>query len=407
MKYDFDTQINRRNTASEKWEFVQYGENLDRTRPTEEFFGKDSILPMWVADMDFACPPAVIQALQDRAGHPIYGYTDKTDSYFNAVTGWMQRRHGWTVSPDWIVTTPGVVPALNLLVRTFVRPGEKVLVQTPVYYPFYGAIANNSAEIVRNPLFLEDEQYRMDFEDLEKKCADPAVTMVILSNPHNPVGRVWSREELTRFGEICLRHDVLVVADEIHGDLIMPGNQFTPFGTLPPALAGKAVVCTAPSKTFNLAGLQTSNIIIPDRETRERFEHTLVATGLFGLNPFGKTALEAAYTRGEEWLEELLEYLASNLDYIESFVARELPSLSVIRPEGTYLVWLDCRRLGLRRQELRELMFDRARVYFDEGFIFGPEGDGFERINIACPRSILVEAMNRIRKAIGELKNAQ
>jgi cystathionine beta-lyase len=404
MQYDFDTLIDRRNTASEKWDFVQYGENLDRTRPTNAFFGDDPILPMWVADMDFACPPAVVQALQERVGHPIYGYTDKADSYFAAVTGWMQRRHGWTVTPEWIVTTPGVVPALNLLVRTVVRSGEKVLVQTPVYYPFYGAIANNNAEIVRNPLVLEEGRYRMDFDDLEAKCADPAVTMAILSNPHNPVGRVWSREELTQFGEICSRNGVLVVADEIHGDLIMPGSTFTPFGTLAPKLAEKAVICTAPSKTFNLAGLQTSNIIIADPDMRTRFEQTLTATGLFGLNPFGKAALEAAYTHGEEWLGELLEYLSGNLDYIEKFIAREIPSLSVIRPEGTYLVWLDCRRLGLGRHVLRELMFEKARVYFDEGFIFGPEGDGFERINIACPRSIVVKAMERIQKAVLEFE---
>ncbi len=405
MKHSFETEVDRRSTNSVKWEFIQLGEDLLHWERTDRFFGEDRILPMWVADMDFLCPEPVVDALIARAQHGIFGYTAPTHTFYRSVLRWMQRRHGWEIAPEWICTTPGVVPALNMLVRTFVCPGDRVLIQPPVYYPFYGAIENNSAELVINPLVYQDGRYRMDFADLEAKTGDPRVKMAILCNPHNPVGRVWTWEELVRFGKTCIDNDVLIISDEVHGDLIYKGHVFTPFAKISDAFAQNSVTCTAPSKTFNLAGLQTSCIIIPNHDLRSRFERTIQSNGLFGIGTFGVVALQAAYDHGEEWLEQVLEYIEGNLEYLEQYVAEHIPQLTVIRPEGTYLVWLDCRRLQLGKWELKRLMLEEARVYLDEGFIFGPEGEGFERINIACPRAVLVEALDRIRQAIGRLSD--
>ncbi|MBW1778448.1 MAG: pyridoxal phosphate-dependent aminotransferase [Deltaproteobacteria bacterium] len=400
MDYDFDTEIDRRGTDALKWHFLRGGETLHEWEETDAFFGEGRVLPMWVADMDFSCPAPVVDALVKRARHGIYGYTVPTGGLYESVVRWMQKRHNWDIEPEWICTTPGVVPALNMLVQTFASPGDRVLVQPPVYYPFYGAIKNNNAEITFNPLRLESGRYRMDFEDLEAKCKDPRVRMAILCSPHNPVGRVWTEEELVRFGRTCIENDVLVIADEIHGDLILKGHAFTPFAGIDAAFARNAVACTAPSKTFNVAGLQTSSIIISDPGLREQFKATLRRNGLFGINAFGAVALQAAYDHGEEWLEQVLDYIQDNLEYLEKYVAAHLPQLSVIRPEGTYLVWLDCRRLQLDKWALRRLMMEKARVYLDEGFLFGPGGEGFERINIACPRSILAGALDRMKRAI-------
>ena len=401
MKYDFDQEINRKDTQSAKWGVIQDPDNPSRWITTDDYFGDNRMLPLWVADMDFPAPQPVVDAMVRRAQHGIYGYTIRTNSYDAAVVNWMKRRHGWDVAPDWILTTPGVVPAVNLLIRTFTRPGEKVLVQQPVYYPFFTAIENNAAQIVSSSLLLEDGRYRMDFADFEKKAADPATTLFILCSPHNPVGRVWTREELTRLGEICLRHNVLVIADEIHADLIYKGVTFTPFAGISEALAQNTVVCTAPSKTFNLAGLHTSNIIIPNPSLRRRFQKTLNSCGMGKwANPFGVVACETAYREGEEWLEQVLAYIEANLDFLQHYIDAHVPGVRLIRPEGTYLVWLDCRGLGLDNQALKRLMMEKARLFPDEGFIFGPEGDGFERINIACPRAILQEALERIRRAV-------
>lgn len=403
MTHAFDEEVDRRGTNSVKWEFVQDGEDLLHWERTDRSLGNQRVLPLWVADMDFRCPAPVLEALHTRVAHGIFGYTAPTQSFFDAVVRWMGRRHGWPVDPEWICTSPGVVPALNLLVRTFVQPGEKVLIQPPVYHPFAHAVSNNGAEVAANPLVYEGGRYRMDFDKLEEQAGDPAVKMAILCSPHNPVGRVWSAEELTRFGEICLRNDVLVVADEIHGDIILSGHTFTPFAKISQEFVGRSVTCTAPSKTFNLAGLQTSCIIIPDAGLRKAFKQTLLSTGLFGINSFGLVALQAAYDHGEAWLERVLAYIEDNLAFLERFVKDYIPQIDVIRPEGTYLVWLDCRRLGLDKVELKRLMLEGARVYLDEGYIFGAEGEGFERINIACPRPILVEALERIRQAVESL----
>lgn len=401
MKYNFDQEINRKDTQSAKWGVIQDPDNPSRWITTDDYFGDGRVLPLWVADMDFPAPQPVVDALVSRAQHGIFGYTLRTDSYDEAVVAWMKRRHGWDIEPGWILSTPGVVPAINLLIRTFTNPGEKVLVQRPVYYPFFDAIENNGAGIVSSSLVLKDGRYEMDFADFEKQAADPSVTLFILCSPHNPVGRVWTREELARVGEICLNHQVLVVADEIHADLIYKGATFTPFAAISGALAENTVVCTAPSKTFNLAGLHTSNLIIPKASLRRRFQQTLNSCGMGKwANPFGVVACETAYREGEDWLAQVMAYIEGNLDYLQQFIDAHLPRIRLIRPEGTYLVWLDCRELGLSNRGLKHLMMEDARIFPDEGYIFGPEGDGFERFNIACPRSILEDALQRIRRAI-------
>lgn len=403
MKYDFDREIDRKGTQSVKWEFVPDEEKPLGILPTEQFFGEDRMLPMWVADMDFPAPQPVIEALEARARHGIFGYTVPTEAYFQTVVDWMRRRHGWEIEPDWIVTTPGVIPGLNALVRTFVPKGEKVLIQPPVYHPFYFAVENNERVLTFNPLKYENQAYKMDFDDLEEKVKDPQVKMAILCHPHNPVGRVWSKEELTRLGEICLENDVLVVSDEIHCDLLFRGVSFTPFGSIGEGFAQNAVICTAGSKTFNLAGLHHSNLIVPNPELRGRFMTALRSIGLFGSNIFGQLALETAYNEGEEWLDQLLDYLDDNRQYLEETFAEHIPQIKVVKPEGTYLVWLDCRGLGLDKEGLQKLMREEARLYLDEGYIFGPQGEGFERMNIACPRSILVDALARIKDAVERL----
>jgi cystathionine beta-lyase len=399
MDYNFDQEIDRRGTNSAKWGVVPQGGRFVPLEAATQFLEGQRLLPMWVADMDFQVPQPVIDALIQRAQHGIFGYNGPGLSYRQAVVDWMAHRHGWDVDADWIVATPGVVPALYMLVRTFVAPGQRVIIQPPVYHPFFSAISSSQIGAAHNPLLLTDGRYEMDFAGLEALARQPDTAMLILCSPHNPVGRVWTPEELRRLGEICLEHEVLVVADEIHGDLIYPGHRFTPFATLGEALAQNAIVCTAPSKTFNLAGLATSNIIIPNRELRLRFERTLNNIGLHGVNTLGMVALEAAYTHGEEWLTQVMNYIAGNLRFLRDFVAEHLPQIQVIEPEGTYLVWLDCRGLGLDKAELERLMLGEARVFLNEGYIFGREGEGFERINIACPRSILAEALQRIKEA--------
>jgi cysteine-S-conjugate beta-lyase len=400
MNSHFDLEIDRSDTGAIKWEIIQDHNDPEHWVKTDAYFGKNRILPMWVADMDLSCPEVVQKALEERAQHPIYGYTMADESYYQAVSGWMNRRFGWHIKNDWIITTPGVIPALHVLVRTFASPGKKVLVQRPVYYPFFSTIKENNCQIVSNSLILDNGKYTMDFDDLEQKTADPEVVMAILSSPHNPVGRVWSRDEIRKFAKICLKNSVLVISDEIHGDLIYPGNQFTPMGLLEDELVKNSVICTAPSKTFNLAGLQTSNIIIPDIKTRIRFQQALKKIGYLGPNPFGMVACRAAYNEGEPWLETLLLHLDSNLKLLKKSFSEKIPHIPVIDTQGTYLIWFDCRALKLDHLKLRALMLEKARVFLDEGYIFGPEGKGFERINIACPQPVLLEAIDRITKAI-------
>lgn len=403
MKYDFDKRIERNGTNSFKWDFVkQNGEIVywDETDPARH---QKPVLPMWVADMDFPSPQPVVDAVKAHAEKGIYGYAYPPPSYYDSVVNWMQRRHGWKIQQEWISFTPGVVPGLHLIISTYVKPGEKVLIQPPVYYPFYIITDNTDTIAVTNPLIYENGEYRMDYDDLEEKCADPDLKAAILCSPHNPVGRVWTNEELKRFGDICLRHDVLVISDEIHGDLIFRDQTFTPFAMLGPEYEARSITCTAASKTFNLAGLQTSNMIIPDGDLHDLFKAVCNRSGIFTLNMFGILSLETAYNHGEEWLDQLMDYIEGNYRFLKSYFEKHLPNFPVIEPEGTYLVWIDFRSLGLDKDELEDLMMNKARIYFDEGYIFGPEGEGFERINIACPRSILIEALDRIKVAINGL----
>jgi cysteine-S-conjugate beta-lyase len=404
VTFDFDQIIERRGFSSIKWEFRSENGVARHWDDTDPSRGEDQVLPMWVADMDFRCPEPVVEALADRARHGIFGYTGKPASYTQAVVDWMGQRHGWTVDPETILTVAGVVPTLNMAVRSFIRPGDKVLIQPPVYHPFYKSIANNGGEIVTNPLLLNDGEYAMDFADLERKARDPAVKLAILCSPHNPVGRVWTEAELRRFGDICHRNDVIVVADEIHGDLILPGNHFTPYGTLGEAFALQAIICTAASKTFNLAGLHCSNIMIADPVKREAMAATLRANGMGGMNPFSMLATEVAYREAADWLDAVLIYIAGNANQVARVLGERTPEIKVSPLQGTYLQWFDCRALGLGAEGLEDLMLNQARIYLDEGYIFGPEGVGFERINLACPRAIVDQALGRITRAIADLK---
>jgi cystathionine beta-lyase len=407
MLFCLDDEIDRKGTNSVKWEFFVKREGIPQLEYSDRSFGPDRIIPMWVADMDFCTAEPIVHALVERAKHGIFGYSAPTQTFHESIADWMGKRQGWQIEADWICHSPGVVPALNMMVQTFTEQGDGVLIQPPVYHPFPMAIENNSRKVVANPLTLTQNGYRMDFMDLERRISDQNIKMAILCHPHNPVGRVWTREELQRFGEICLANDILVVSDEIHGDLIYSHVDFHPFATLGSDFEQHSITCTAPSKTFNLAGLHSSNIIIPNKKLREQFNLTLRNNGLTGLGTFGIVALEAAYSHGEGWLDEVMSYIEENYYYLEEYCREYLPEVRVIKPEGTYLVWLDCRALGLDNDDLEQLMLNEARVYLDEGYIFGEEGAGFERINIACPRSLLKEALERIRSAVHKLGLAQ
>ncbi len=388
MKYNFDEIIERKNTGSVKWDLAS------------GIFGGEDLIPMWVADMDFKSPPVVVKALQERAGHGVFGYTACMDSYYNAIINWMKKRHSWNIERESVMFSPGIVPALNMLVRTFARPGDSVILQPPVYYPFMRAVKNNGCHIVNNPLELKNGKYEIDFADLEKKLKRPRVRMLIFCSPHNPVGRVWVREDIEKLASMCLENNVIMVSDEIHSDLVLNGHKHFPAGCLPD-MSDNIISCVSPSKTFNLAGLHTSSVIITDQQKREAFNVTLENNGIIGPGVFGAVACEAAYTHGEEWLNQLLAYIEGNLDFIRKFINERLgDDVAVIEPEGTYLVWLDFRKLGLDRYALREFMVKKAKIALDEGYIFGQEGEGFERINIACPRSILKAGMERIEKAV-------
>lgn len=392
MKYDFDRVIDRTRTNSMKWNkhFLKYR------------FESEEVLPLWVADMDFQCPQPVIEVLKKRAAEEIYGYSwHKIPAYLNAVTNWMKRRHNWEVNKDWIVFSPGIVPAIYMLIQTFVNIGEKVIIQPPVYDPFFTAIENNGRQVLLNQLLYENKKYSIDFEDFEEKAKDPLTKMFILCSPHNPIGRVWTEKELRRIGDICIDNEILIVSDEIHHDLILSGYKHTLFSTISKEFEQNTFVCTAPGKTFNIAGLQISNIIISDKRKREAFTNTIMnINGIMIPNVFGIVALITGYDEGEEWLDQVLKYIEANFKFLKEFVSENLPDVDFIDPEGTYLAWLDFSKLGMNDEELREFMLKKAKVALDDGKIFGPGGEGFQRMNIACPRSLLKECMIRIVNAL-------
>ena len=357
---------------------------------------------MWVADMDLPSPQPIVEALKKRAEHPAYGYTLAPASYWESIIRWMKARHGWDVRREWLSKSPGVVPALNLCVQAFSRPGDKVVIQTPVYHPFFSAVENNGRRIIRNPLMVENGRYLMDTEDLEKRI-DGRTRMLILCSPHNPVGRVWTKEEIERLGRICVRKDLMVVSDEIHGDLVFNGHKHVPAASVSPELAERTITCLAPSKTFNLAGLSTSVVIASNPKLLGLFDTQAEKSGLTFGNTFGIVALEAAYTQGAGWLDQLLPYLEANIDLAAAFFETRVPKIRFLRPEGTYLALLDCRILGMNQEALDDFFLRKAGVLFDEGTIFGEELRGFERMNLACPRSTLREALERIEKAVNAL----
>ena len=388
MKYDFDKVVDRHGTNCLKYDFA-----IERGKPAD-------ILPLWVADMDFQTAPVILERLEETVKHGIFGYSDGKEGYFAAVQNWYRERFGWETKPEWLVKTPGVVFALAAAVRAYTKEGDGVLLQQPVYYPFANKVTENDRQLVVNPLVLKNGRYEMDFADMERKIVDYHVKMLLLCSPHNPVGRVWTKEELLRVGEICQKHGVLVVSDEIHADFTYAGHTHRVFASVKSEFADFTITCTAPSKTFNLAGLQNSNIFIPNRQLRHAYKKELSACGCGGTNCMGMAACQAAYEAGADWLEQLKQYLAGNLAYIRQFLREKLPDIALIEPEGTYLVWLDLRKLGLTEQQQRQLIVQDAKLWLDTGTLFGQGGEGFERINIACPRTTIEQAMQRLEHAV-------
>lgn len=390
MKYDFDRVMDRTLSESIKWV------------GNEEHFGEKDLLPMWVADMDFQSPAPVIQAIVQRAEHGFYGYPWRSPAYYDSIIAWMKKRHGWDIRREWIVNAPGVVSALDLAVHALTQPGDKIAIQPPVYFPFFSIVKNNGRQIVENRLKFEDGHYRMDLPDLEKQI-DGRTKALILCSPHNPVGRVWTRDELAALGELCTRKDLLILSDEIHCDLILNGHQHTPLATVAEELAQRTLTFIAPSKTFNLPGLGASVVIIPNDTLRTAFNNAVENFGLQVGNVFGIVALQAAYRDGEEWLEQMLDYVEGNIAFATRFIEERIPGIKFACPEGTYLLWLDCRGLGLGETALRDLIVKQARVALNNGPEFGPGGEGFQRMNLACPRAILEEGLTRIERAVKSL----
>lgn len=387
MQYDFDTPIDRTHTWSIKHDFKK--EN-----------GKaDDILPLWVADMDFRSPDSVVEALKKAVDHGIFGYSRADESYFDAVAAWYQKRHHLTLQPEWMTCTPGIVFALSIAVRAFTQEGDAVLIQPPVYHPFSRAILRNKRTLVENPLVLKDGHYEMDLEELEQKVLDEHVKLMILCNPHNPVGRVWTREELTALADICLRHHVYVISDEIHGDFVWQGHEQTPYASISEEACLHSMMCTAPSKTFNLAGMATSNLFIPDPEMRRKFRSELLDVGQENMNRLGLFACRAAYEGGGEWLDQLIGYLAGNLALVRDFCKNRVPQIQLVEPEGTYLAWLDCRELGMTDDELMAFFSNEAKVWLDPGTHSGEQGSGFMRFNLGSSRSVIAQAFDQIEAA--------
>ena len=392
VDYNFDEVIDRRNTDCLKYDFA-----VQRGRPKD-------VLPFWVADMDFSIAQEIEDALVKRCQHGIFGYSEATDGYFAALQNWYLKHFNWQVQRPWLIKTPGVVFALAMAVKAFTEPGDGVLVQQPVYYPFTEVIRDNDREVVNAPLALVNGHYEIDFADLEQKLANPKVKLMFLCSPHNPVGRVWTKEELLKVGDLCLKYNVITVSDEIHSDFVWDDNVHTPFATLGEEYQQNCIVCTAPSKTFNLAGLQVSNIFIPNQKLRRAFRKQIDAAGYSQLNTLGLVACQAAYTYGEEWLTQVKVYIRSNITFVDDYLKQNLPQIKMLPIEGTYLVWLDCSALGMTADEREQWLWHEAKLWLDGGGIFGKEGEAFERINVACPRATLLQGLEQLKAAVEGLK---
>jgi len=388
VRYDFDKVVERRNTNSTKWDSVA------------ALFGSEDVLPLWVADMDFRIPQPIIDAISERIKHPVFGYTRVSSSTIDAVLERLETKYGWKVSPEAVIVTPGVVPAVNAAVKAYAGEGGAVVVQSPAYPPFWATGPNNKVRTVTNLLRLEGGRYEMDFDALERAFAESGAKAMILCSPHNPVGRVWTREELVKLGEIALKAGAVVISDEIHCELIYKGFKHVPFASISPEFAANSVTCFSPSKTFNIPGMHCSVAIIPDEELRKRFNEA--RSGIQGSPDFlAVIAMEAAFRYGDEWLEQVMDYIEGNLEFLLKYMEERIPAIKPIRPEGTYLVWLDCRGLGIDDpKELQRFFSEKAKVGMNAGYTFGPGGEGFMRMNIACARSILEEALKRIEEAV-------
>jgi cysteine-S-conjugate beta-lyase len=388
--YDFDSVINRKNTSSLKYDF-----GMERK-------GRDDLLPLWVADMDFKLPPEVLEDMKEAINHGIFGYTDPKEDYFEIVQSWYERQYGWKAEKDWMIVTPGVVFALALAIRAYTKEGESVLIQQPVYYPFSECILDNNRKLINNQLHYEEGKYTIDFEDFEKKIIENDVKLFLLCSPHNPVGRVWTEHELKRIGKICLEHGVIIVSDEIHGDFVYEGSKHHVFANLSEELRDNCIICNSPSKTFNMAGLQISNIIIPNPKLRQLFQSEVYRAGYSQINTIGLFATKSVYTKGYEWHIQMKQYLWENYVFAKQFIEEHIKGIHVIEPDGTYLLWLDCNGLGLTAAELEEIIINKAKLWLDSGVIFGDETALFQRINYACPRSILEQALLQLEKALKE-----
>ena len=380
MKYDFDEVIERRGSNSYKWDTP----------------AADGVLPLWVADMDFRTAPPVVDALRRRVEHGIYGYTKVPAAYYDAVTGWFARRHGWNFRAEWIIYTSGVVPALSAVIKALTEPGDRIVVQTPAYNCFYSSIRNNGCELSASPLVYANGCYTIDFDNLERRLADPKARLFLLCNPHNPVGRVWTPDELRRMGELCMKYGVFVVADEIHCELTYEGHDYTPFASLSDTFAQHSVTCISPSKAFNIAGLQIANIVVPDDAVRRRVDRAININEVCDVNPFGVVATIAAYNEGAGWLDELRRYLRGNYEYLRDYFVRHLPDYPVLPLEGTYLAWVDCRASGTASGALAARLLEEHRLMLSPGEMYGPGGEYFLRVNLACPRARLAEALERL-----------
>lgn len=380
----------------------RYGTDCVKFDTLEENFGRKDILPMWIADMDYPAPSCVIKALKKRINHPIFGYSLHSDCFFTAIERWIRERHNWAIEKDWLVCTPGIVPAINIAVLTLTDPGDEIVIQPPVYPPFFDAVDSHQRKIIENPLRYDGQKYVMDYDDLESKITD-RTKMIVLCNPHNPVGRVFTQEELIHLGEICMRHNIIIVSDEIHADLTFESHTHYPIASLRKEFEDITVTCMAPSKTFNIAGLATSEIIIPNEDLREPFKHLAKSLHICSGNLMGSVALVAAYCHGESWLDKTLLKIRRNVDYVLSFLDRDLPQVKLVDPDGTFLLWLDFRELNMSQQDLKQFMVDKAKLGLNDGAMFGESGTGFMRMNVGCSLSMVKKAMKQLKEAVDTL----
>ena len=393
MQWNFDEVLERSGTDS-----VQY--DLRKM-----LFGREDVLPMWVADMDFRTPAFIMEAIRKRADHEILGYSIRNDAYHQALMDWVEERHQWKIEKDWILFSPGVVPALSMLVMALTDPGDKVIVQPPVDFPFFSSVKQNKRRLVRNPLIRKENQYVMDLDQL-RTAIDDKTRMLFLCHPHNPVGRAWTEKELRDLAGICLEKNIIMVSDEIHCDLVLPGHTHIPLASLSEEIAAQTITCMAPSKTFNLAGLATSHVIISDEKRRTRFNAVLEQVHVGMGNIFGAVAAEAAYRFGNEWREQMLHYVQENVDYLDAYMKTHIPEIRMVRPEATYMAWLDCREMGMEDQALKDFMIHKAGLGLNDGPMFGEGGSGYQRINLACPRSKVIKAAHQLREAIDAWRKA-